>query len=324
MAKILITGGSGFIGTNLVEYFCSKNHEVINLDINSPRNKLYLKNWVKGDILNLNDVKSCLNTFNPEYVVHLAARTDLEEKTSINGYRTNTDGVLNIVEGINSFPNIKKTIYASSRMVCRIDYLPTSFNDFCPPNLYGESKVIGEKIVRQKAKHDYVIVRPTSIWGPYFEIPYRTFFDTIRKKIFYLPKNCNPKKSFGFVSNTVFQIEQILFASKENTKENYYLSDYPAINLKEWSNLISEEFNGKKIKEVPFFLLTIAAKMGDILIKIGWKNPPLTSFRLNNLITDMVYDTQNLEKLCGELPYKLENGVKITTQWMKKSYVKSV
>lgn len=324
MAKILITGGSGFIGTNLVEYFCSKNHEVINLDINSPRNKLYLKNWVKGDILNLNDVKSCLNTFNPEYVVHLAARTDLEEKTSINGYRTNTDGVLNIVEGINSFPNIKKTIYASSRMVCRIDYLPTSFNDFCPPNLYGESKVIGEKIVREKAKHDYVIVRPTSIWGPYFEIPYRTFFDTIRKKIFYLPKNCNPKKSFGFVSNTVFQIEQILFASKENTKENYYLSDYPAINLKEWSNLISEEFNGKKIKEVPFFLLTIAAKMGDILIKIGWKNPPLTSFRLNNLITDMVYDTQNLEKLCGELPYKLENGVKITTQWMKKSYVKSV
>lgn len=324
MAKILITGGSGFIGTNLVAYFCSKNHEVINLDINSPKNKLYLKNWVKGDILNLSDIKSCFNTFNPEYVVHLAARTDLEEKKLINGYSANTDGVLNIVEVVNSFPNIIKTIYASSRMVCRIDYLPTSFNDFCPPNLYGESKVIGEKLVREKAKHDYVIVRPTSIWGPYFEIPYRTFFDTIRKKTFFLPKNHNPKKSFGFVSNTVFQIEQILFASKENTEENYYLSDYPAINLKEWSNLISEEFNGKKTKEVPIFLLKIAGKIGDILLKTGWKNPPLTSFRLNNLITDMVCDTQNLEKLCGELPYKLENGVKITTQWIKNEHAKSM
>jgi hypothetical protein len=188
MAKILVTGGSGFIGTNLVAYLSSKNNEVLNFDICKPRNQSFLKNWIKGDILNREELLSCFNNFNPEYVIHFAARTDLDETKSIEGYAANIEGVDNVVGIINTFPGIKRTIYASSRMVCRIDYVPSSFDDYCPPNLYGESKVIGEKIVNEKANHDYVIVRPTSIWGPYFEIPYRTFFDTVRKKMFFIPK----------------------------------------------------------------------------------------------------------------------------------------
>ena len=65
------------------------------------------------------------------------------------------------------------------------------------------------------------------------------------------------------------------------------------------------------------FPLTVIAKIGDFLQVLGWKNPPLTSFRLNNLITNMVYDMSDLENLCGKLPYNLEEGVKITADWMK-------
>lgn len=317
MAKILVTGGSGFIGTNLVEYLSSKNNEVLNYDICEPRNQLFLKNWVKGDILNREELLLCFNNFNPDYVIHLAARTDLDETKSLSGYTANMEGVENIVSIINTFPRIKRTIYASSRMVCRIGYVPMSFEDYCPPNLYGESKVIGEKIVNEKANHDYVIVRPTSIWGPYFEIPYRTFFDTVKKNVFFIPKGHNPKKSFGFVYNTIFQIEKILFAPKETLEQNYYLTDYPAIDLKEWANMVSMEFNNKKAKVIPMLPLKVAAKFGDLLQKMGWQNPPLTTFRLNNLITHMVYNTQTLEKLCGKLPYDLKEGVVITTDWMK-------
>lgn len=317
MTKILITGGSGFIGSNLVDYFCSKNFEVINFDIHKPRNPQYNNIWFKGDILNTNDLAKCFAEFNPDYVVHLAARTDLDEKKSLKGYAANIEGVQNIVDIINTYPSIKRTIYASSRMVCKIDYIPTSFDDYCPPNLYGESKVLGEKIVNTAAKHDYVIVRPTSIWGPYFEIPYRTFFDTVKKNVFFIPKNHHPKKSFGFVLNTVVQLEKMLFAPNESLEKNYYLSDYPAIDLKEWADLVSIRFNNKKSREIPMLPLKIAAKMGDILQQIGWRNPPLTTFRLNNLITHMVYDTSTLEKLCGNLPYSLEQGVKITIDWME-------
>jgi len=318
MAKILVTGGSGFIGSNLVEYLSSKNHTIINLDIKKPKNALYLENWFEGDILNKEQINSCLEKFNPEYVVHLAARTDLDEKKSINGYSANIEGVQNMVDAINAFTGIKRTIYASSRMVCNINYVPVSFDDYCPPNLYGESKVIGEKIVRQSAHHDFIIVRPTSIWGPNFEIPYKTFFDTVRKKMFFLPARHNPKKSFGFVYNTVFEIDKILFAPKEVTEQNYYLTDYPALDLKNWADLISLEFNGKATPSIPMLPLRIASKVGDVLMKLGWKNPPLTTFRLNNLVANMVYDTASLEKLCGNLPYSLEQGVKITTNWMKK------
>jgi hypothetical protein len=52
---------------------------------------------------------------------------------------------------------------------------------------------------------------------------------------------------------------------------------------------------------------------------MGYKNPPLTTFRLNNLITNMVYDTQELENVCGKLPYDLNTAVKITSDWVKQN-----
>ena len=318
MAKILVTGGSGFIGSNLVDYLTEKAHDVLNYDTKSPRNQASIKNWIKGDILNKKELLKCFKDFQPDYVIHLAARTDLNESKNLNGYNANIEGVQNVVDVVNSFPTIKRTIYASSRMVCRIDYIPVSFNDFCPPNLYGESKVIGEKIVNKTAQGDYVIVRPTSIWGPYFDIPYRTFFDTVRKKMFFLPKGHNPEKSFGFVGNTVFQIEKMLFAPKSNLVQHYYLTDYPALKLKKWADLVASAFEVKPTREIPMVYLKMIAKIGDILQKAGVKNPPLTTFRLNNLIANMVYDTSDLQKLCGNLPHQLEEGVHITTLWMKE------
>ncbi|UPT72018.1 MAG: hypothetical protein M0D53_06985 [Flavobacterium sp. JAD_PAG50586_2] len=137
--------------------------------------------------------------------------------------------------------------------------------------------------------------------------------------MFFLPENHNPKKSFGFVLNTVFQLEKMLFEPKENLDLTYYLTDYPPLDLKEWADMVSQEFGIKQTTEIPMPFLKIASKAGDLLQKLGWQNPPLTTFRLNNLITNMVYDTQRLEKLCGELPYSLQEGVTITASWLKKN-----
>ena len=273
-----------------------------------------------------NDVKRMINAMSnvkkaPIWMVKRVLEDfykQLNEENDLNGYNANIDGVKNLINILNEESlNVKKTIYTSSRMVCKIDYLPINYDDYCPPNLYGESKMIGEKLIKEKALHPYIIIRPTSIWGPWFDIPYRTFFDTIKKGSFFMPKYINPKKSFGFVLNSTYQIEKLLFSS-EAINKTFYLSDYPHIELKTWANLIAKYFNVKNPKVLSLMFLKTIAFGGDLLKILGFKNPPLTTFRLNNIITDMVYDLSELESICGELPYSLEEGVKITTNWVKE------
>jgi hypothetical protein len=59
------------------------------------------------------------------------------------------------------------------------------------------------------------------------------------------------------------------------------------------------------------------AWLGDALKTLGWHNPPLTSFRLNNLLTPMVHDLEPLRAIVGELPYTMETGVSLTVDWLR-------
>ena len=76
--RVLVTVGSGFIGTNLVEKYIDLGHKVLNLDIASPRNSTHAKYWTQSYILNMPRLQEILSTFKPEIVFHMAARTDLD------------------------------------------------------------------------------------------------------------------------------------------------------------------------------------------------------------------------------------------------------
>lgn len=316
--RILITGGSGFIGTNAVEYYAQKGYQVLNLDIKPPQNKDHNSFWIQCDILDLNKLYKLTKEFEPHYFLHLAARTDLKESKDIKGYATNIDGVKNVIEIVNSCQNLKRVIFASSRMVCKIGYQPKDELDYCPPNLYGQSKVIGENLVHKaKINSEWEIIRLTSIWGPWFDVPYKIFFTTIQKKIYFNPGKFNPQKSFGFVGNTVYQIDKLLHANVNLVnKKTCYVCDYPPLSLRKWADLISKAMKLRPILTVPYPLLKIVGAFGDILAGLGWYRVPLTTFRLNNLITNMVYDTKSLENICGKLPFNIEKGVKQTVAWM--------
>jgi len=77
--KIIITGGSGFIGTNLVEFFASLGWVVLNLDIKSPRNSAHMDRWQKVDIVDREDLIRVFRGFKPDYVLHFAAPSNLNE-----------------------------------------------------------------------------------------------------------------------------------------------------------------------------------------------------------------------------------------------------
>lgn len=315
--KVLITGGSGFIGTNLIEFYKEKN-EVLNIDFEPPRNSNHKKYWKNVNILDFDLLHKTVIDFKPDYVFHMAARTDLDGKT-LEDYNANIAGVENILKVVKLTPSIKKIIFASSRLVCKIGYEPKNEFDYKATTLYGESKILGEQLVRNfKLPHNnWVIVRPTSLWGPWFRIPYKTFFDTVQKKLYFHPQGKKIYKKFGFVLNSVFILDTLLHENSLNTK-TVYLSDFEELEVKNWADIISNHFHNQKVRQIPFFILKTIAISGDFLKLCGLKNPPLTSFRLNNLITPMHYDTTNVQNIVKELPFNLEKATEITYKWLKE------
>ena len=107
--KVVITGGSGFIGTNLLQSLIEKKFEVINIDINPPQNKKHSSFWKKVDITNYTSLEKVLLGCDPDYIVHLAARTDLDGKT-LSDYSANTIGVANILKISKECTKLKKLL----------------------------------------------------------------------------------------------------------------------------------------------------------------------------------------------------------------------
>ena len=316
MYKVLITGGSGFIGTNLLLFFKEK-YEILNIDIRESNLTELQKYTSIVDITNYENFRNVVIGFSPDYIIHLAARTDLNGKF-IYDYSANTVGVSNLMKIIHELPKLKKLIVTSSMLVCHTGYYPINQFDYAPNTLYGESKVETEKIVwDNKPQCDWVIIRPTSIWGPWFGVPYRNFFDmVISRKYFHIGrKSCT--KTYGYVGNAVYQIEQILFHETLNEDQKvFYIGDNPPTNIEIWANEIATELNFD-IKRVPFWMLKIAAYFGDLL-KLFNITFPMTSFRLKNMTTDNTIDLSETYKIAPNPPCSRIDGIKATLQWLKK------
>ena len=318
--RVIVTGGSGFVGTNLVEHFVAQGAQILNLDILSPRNPDHVRYWKRVDLLDRKELIKSIRSFQPNIILHMGARTDLDGK-SVADYSANTDGVTNMIDAIEGLVSLKRIIFASSRLVCRIGYQPINDQDYCPTTPYGESKMVGEKIVRESGYRiacPWVIVRPTSIWGPWFDVPYKTFFLSIAKGRYVHPGHAEILKSFGFVGNTLYELQRLLEVHAESINEKtFYLADYPPIDVARMANTIQHELGVAPIRTMDVAVLRGAAWAGDVLKLLGWRAPPLTTFRLNNLLTPMVHDLESLRKIVGNLPYSMEEGVHITADWMK-------
>lgn len=316
--KILITGGSGFIGQNLQMYLISLGYiNIVNVDIVPTLVERLKPYWQECDICNYEALQTIFHSFSPDYVIHLAARTDLDGN-SVEDYAANTLGVMNLLNVISGQKYLKKVIITSSMLVCKAGYKPLNQFDYAPSTFYGESKVITEKNVwNNEPMCDWAIIRPTSIWGPWFKIPYKNFFDMVIAHRYFHIGNKSCSKTYGYVGNAVYQIKQILF-SDTNNKNNkvFYIGDNPATNIEEWANEISDELN-YKIKRMPFPLLRMSAWFGDFLSLFGI-HFPMTSFRLKNMTTDNIIDLSNTFKIAPNPPYSRIEGIRNTLKWMRE------
>lgn len=317
--RVLVTGGSGFIGTNLVEGLLGLGVSVRNADLVAPQHPGHTGLWDRCDVRSADALARVVDGFEPTAVVHLAARTDLRGSTA-EDYDTNTLGVQRLIDVVGARPSIERTLFASSQLVCTPGYRPSDEFDVNPPNEYGRSKVEGERLVRgQLDASTWALLRPTTIWGPWWGDLYSQFFRTVRGGRYVHPRGVRVSKGFGFVGNAVHQIARLLAAPAASvTGRTLYLSDYAPYPVLEWANEISAAFGRGPVREVPLGALRAAARVGDGLRRAGVAEPPLTSYRLGNILTETSFDMEPVRELCGPLPWTRSEGTRLTVRWMRE------
>ena len=134
-------------------------------------------------ILDAATLKKIVGNLEPDALVHLAARTDLDERTDLaGGYAANIDGVRNLIDVVRATPSIKRAIWTSSQLVCRVGYVPRDETDYNADTLYGKSKILTEQIVREQdgGGREWCLVRPTTVWGPGMSAHYQLFLRMVQ------------------------------------------------------------------------------------------------------------------------------------------------
>jgi nucleoside-diphosphate-sugar epimerase len=187
MAKILVTGGLGLIGHNIVQRLESQGHDVYITDIKTnyglvpqaeldylleERRKKIKTNRIHAvDIADRDGIDWLVNYYKPDTILHLAS-FPRQKVVNVNpqvGSRTMSEGLLNLLEA------------AKNHQVCRFVYISSSmvYGDFAddvtedavcrPQGQYGIMKLAGEWLVKDYARRtdmSYVIIRPSAVYGP--------------------------------------------------------------------------------------------------------------------------------------------------------------
>lgn len=320
--KILITGSSGLIGRWVTSQLSADGHTVVGLDVIEQTGAFgKVDYFIQCNILDRDALVDGVRASAPDVLIHLAARVDLEERNSLAGYAANMDGVKNIIDAVRATPSIVRAIYTSSQLVCRVGYMPQSDTDYCPSTLYGESKVRTERIVRDEDGGGVVwcLVRPTTVWGPHMSPHYQKVLKLIKRRLFFHSGSAPLHKSYAYAGNIAYQYRQLVSASSSAISgKTLFLCDYEPISLRRYADELARELGASKIPTLPVPFARLLAGAGDALNVVGIRKFPFNSFRLNNILTEYVFNTDEIESVCGPLPYSFEEGVHATVQWFNQ------
>jgi UDP-glucose 4-epimerase len=185
--NVLVTGGLGLIGHNVVRRLQAQGHTVSIIDTKTnydiiPQEEidyliaqrsqgLDLAKYYCLDIVNKWTMESCFSIDKPEIVIHMASfpRQKVVNAHPGRGSRTMSEGLLNLLDHSNTY-GVRKFIYISSSMVYG-DFKDDVTEDAeCrPQGQYGILKLAGEWLVKDYARRTdlaYTIIRPSAVYGP--------------------------------------------------------------------------------------------------------------------------------------------------------------
>ena len=176
MEKVLITGGSGFIGSHVVDKFIANNYEVVVVDNLVTGNYKNIDGkkitFVNEDIRNIKKLEEIFVSNKISHVIHMAAQVSVSASVENIKYdaEENIIALINILELSKKY-GIKKVLFSSTAAVYGIpEEVPSKENNKTNPlSPYGLSKLVGEEYLKMYSKLfgvNYVILRYANVYGP--------------------------------------------------------------------------------------------------------------------------------------------------------------
>jgi GlcNAc-P-P-Und epimerase len=320
MRRVLVTGGSGFIGRRLVPHLLASGYTVANFDVAPPAECAQRVCWREGSILDRGRLETVCRDFKPNCMVHLAALAVMEGR-SLDDFKANTEGTANALTVVRALGDVERLVITSSQHVRRPGSGPAAHDeDYAPHGLYGESKIITEQLTRQAglAGH-WTIIRPTAVWGPNHPFHVEALWRLIFQDRYVHPSHDPVVRAYGYVENVVWQIERILALPASLTNgRTLYVGDENVRQI-DWVNGFSRALSGREVRTAPLPLIRGLAWVGDGFRACGLRFP-MYSERLFNLVTPNPVPMQPTFDVLGHGPFSMEKGIAETAAWLVAHY----
>ena len=243
--KVVIFGGSGFLGSYLADELLRNNFNIIIADTQKPKINHPKQKFVKVNILNLESIKSVIK--GAEAVYNLASLANLDDaaKDPLQTININVMGNLNLLEACRINGKIKRFIYASSA------YALSNKGSF-----YGISKQLSEKLTieyQDKFNLKYTIIRYGSVYGERAyqnNYIYQLLYHAIKYGELCFKGDGEDSREFIHASD-VAKLSVKVLKDKKFENKNVILTGMEKIKRIELLNMINEIMQNKfKIKQI--------------------------------------------------------------------------
>lgn len=292
--SILITGGSGFIGSHFHQ--AVPQHEIINLDLKEPDFK-YTSTYIAGDIRKIEDVRKAIQGKNIKTILSLAAKHH-DFGIGHDEYFDTNEGGMKVLCSVASEFQIKEIIFFSSVAVYGIrDERSTESTQTKPDGPYGGSKLAAEKVLISWAEEDserkVLIIRPALVFGPNNMANMRNLIHQIDSGLYFHLGEGDTIKSIAYVENLI-QATLYLMISLKSGVQIYNYADEPQLSTRQISVIIAEALKKKIRLTIPKSLGIMLGLPFDLVIKLTGKNLAISSARIKKLGTQTYHSAQKI------------------------------
>jgi nucleoside-diphosphate-sugar epimerase len=298
--RVLITGGAGFLGINLVRYLLKKNYKIRTFDLlpfdyEDVKDKI---EHVQGDIRNKRQVNKAMKGI--DIVVHTAAALPLYSKKDI--LSTDIDGTTNVIAS--AYKNkVKRFIHISSTAVYGIpDHHPLIETDeLVGVGPYGEAKIAAESVCEKYREKGMTvsIIRPKSFVGPERLGVFALFYDWAKDgRGFPMIGSGNNRYQLLDVEDLCEAIYLCMTKPKKIANDTYNIGAAKFTTMKEdYQAVLDKAGFGKKIKGFPAWPMIMTLRVLEF-----FKLSPLYKWVYETASKDSFVSIVKAEKRLGFKP----------------------